>query len=438
MPNRIVLSISALALPLLLVAGGYAVTHRAPKIRGVEADTIPLANNARRECERVDAAQRQSCYERILVDLAGTRGVRVAMGTLNALAQQDATIKGEGHVYAHAIGIFAGRGQRDVARQFAACTEILQSGCYHGVIQSYFEGMASVDTSNVNALCRPFGGGTQQWLNFQCAHGMGHGLMMVYRNDLPLALGGCDLVQDSWIRESCYGGAFMENIVSATVPHHPASRLAAGADSAKAGGHEHGGGHDHHGGGAAAPAVMANRPPWKALDSLDMHYPCNAVGERYQTQCYMMQTSIVMRFTNGNVDSSAAMCLTAPGSMKYVCAQSLGRDIVSWTREDYAESRRKCAVVADEYEPWCHIGVTKNLIDVTARPGDGISYCRDVEGDANRLKCFEAVGEQIANLFHQADQRRQACAPSGSYVQACEFGAQVNFRRPQGLPRERT
>lgn len=437
MPNKVVVSISALALPLLLVAGGYAVSHRAPKIRGVEADTIPLAAAARRQCEAVEAAQRQPCYERFLVDLIGTRGVRVAMGTLNALAQQDASIKGEGHVYAHAIGIQAGRGRRDVAAQFASCTEILQSGCYHGVIQSYFEGMAAVDTGNVNALCRPFADGRQQWLNFQCAHGMGHGLMMVYRNDLPLALQGCDLVSDSWIRESCYGGAFMENIVSATVPHHPANRLGAAGDSAKAGGHDHGGGHDH-AGAAPAPAALANRPPWKALDSLDMHYPCNAVGQRYQTQCYMMQTSIVMRFTNGNVDSSAAMCLTAPGAMKYVCAQSLGRDIVSWTRENLAESRDRCAVVADEYEPWCHVGVAKNLIDVTSHPADGIAYCRQISGDANRLKCFEAVGEQIGNLFADTERRRQACAPTEAYAPACEFGAQVNFRRPQGLPRERT
>ncbi len=55
---------------------------------------------------------------------------RAAMATLNALAARDQSPR-DGHVYAHAIGIAAGRaGHADVASVFASCSEIFQAACY--------------------------------------------------------------------------------------------------------------------------------------------------------------------------------------------------------------------------------------------------------------------------------------------------------------------
>ena len=39
---------------------------------------------------------------------------------------------------------------------------------------------------------------------------------MIYAHNLPKALAGCDLLSDDWDKRSCYGGAFMENIVNVT------------------------------------------------------------------------------------------------------------------------------------------------------------------------------------------------------------------------------
>src|SRR3989442_12919190 len=83
---------------------------------------------------------------------------------------------------------------------------------------------------------------------------MGHGLTMFRGHDLPQALTDCDLLSDGWDRESCYGGAFMENVINVTSPHHPATELAA---------HRH-----HH---------MA-MSPFKAIDPAAPPYPCSIVG----------------------------------------------------------------------------------------------------------------------------------------------------------------
>jgi hypothetical protein len=303
------------------------------------------------------------------------------------------------------------------------------------VIQAYFENMHQIDTAAVNGLCRPYTHSeADRWLRFQCVHGMGHGLLMYYAHDLPRGLQGCDLLDDGWDRESCYGGAFMENIVNATMPHHIASRLVH-LTGDTAGGQEHEGmagmagmaGHD-----------MGSHTAFKAMDSTDLQYPCSILGDKYQDACYMMQTSVILHFTNGNMEQAAHACLQAAERMRYTCHQSLGRDINSYAHQDHREAIRMCAVADDEYEPWCHIGVVKNLIDLTAKSEDGMSYCRDISGSRNKLSCYRAVGEQIAALKAVAPEREAACRPAESaYRNACLYGAQVSTTKPQGLPEPR-
>src|SRR6266550_9592733 len=154
-----------------------------------------------------------------------------------------------------------------------------------------------------------------QWLRFQCVHGMGHGLMMVYDHDLPRALGGCDLLSEGWDRESCYGGAFMENVVNATAPHHAPHVL-----------HSHVATHEH---GAA--------PPFKALDPSDLQYPCSIMAQRYLVACYNMQTSVMLFFTHGDMAATARSCGDAPQALRPVCFPGMGRAVSEWSNKDHQE-----------------------------------------------------------------------------------------------------
>jgi hypothetical protein len=394
---------------VVLGAGSYVINRRGLPFRHdtVVADSIALADSARRQCGSGAYEARKTCLEGILVPIVTSRGVRTAMGTLNAIGSRDEQVRTDGHVYAHAIGIAAGKaGLDDIGKAFASCTEIFQSGCYHGVIQAYFETVHSVDTAAVNSVCATYtASNADQWLRFQCVHGMGHGLTMFYSHHLVRALNSCDLLIQGWDRESCYGGAFMENIINATAPHHPGTALHA----------QHGAEHDHD----AA-------PPFKAIDSTDWQYPCSIVESRYLVACYNMQTSIMLHFNRGDMGATAKACLDAPLALRPVCFQSLGRDISAYSRQNHREAVRMCSLAKDEYEPWCHFGVVKNFIDLTAKSEDGIAYCRSVTGGPNRLKCYEAVGEEIGTLHNDATAREAGCAPVAEvYRRACRYGARL-------------
>jgi hypothetical protein len=341
------------------------------------------------------------------------------MAQLDSLSATDADIRREGHSFAHAIGIAAYTGMEDVGIVFARCTPAFQSGCYHGVIQAYFTGHAAahgdhIDDGLINAMCRvPREVTGDRWLHFQCAHGMGHGLLMLTGNHLPAALEGCDLIRDGWERESCYGGVFMENIVHATVPHGSTGRpdathvhTSATAD------------HDHGGAGAAP---RADFPPLKKDDPL---YPCNVLPQRYLVSCYQMQTSAVLFHNGSDVAATARVCASAPEELRTTCFQSLGRDISSISQQDHRVAMRLCGQAPELYQPACTVGYTKNLIDVTADPADGFAYCALLPaGEAKRV-CYVSVGEQIWVL--EADETRRAaiCTQAqGVYREACRHGA---------------
>ena len=117
--------------------------------------------------------------------------------------------------------------------------------------------------------------------------------------------------------------------------------------------------------------------------------------------------------------------------MLYVCYQSLGRDISAYALQDYGRSKAMCELGTPKYQPWCFFGLVKNFVDLNARPGDGFAFCKTLAGEANKLKCYEAVGEQIGTLRNEMMARRSACMDAEpAYLDACLFGARVGSAPP--------
>lgn len=360
-----------------------------------------------------------ACYSRALDSLASRGEVRLAMLSLKRILEADPAVQGDGHVFAHGIGIAAGKSKRDIGTLFAQCDESSESGCYHGVLQGYFLVASQVGPAQVNGACQSFSGpDADRWLRFQCVHGAGHGLTMYYGHDVPQALANCDFMTGDWDRRSCYAGVFMENIVNAQKPH-PEEHMA---------GHE---GMDHGpAGGGAAPA----KKPFKALDPADHLYPCSIMDAKYLAACYEMQTAAILFLNKGDIRATAKTCDTAPKTMRPVCYQSLGRDISALSARDHARSIEMCAMGTAAYQPWCYFGLVKSFVNMNAKADEGITFCRALAGEVNKLKCYEAVGEQIGTLRNQAAERSALCGPAeAAFLDACLYGARVGTVAPPRL-----
>jgi hypothetical protein len=120
--------------------------------------------------------------------------------------------------------------------------------------------------------------------------------------------------------------------------------------------------------------------------------------------------------------------------MRFVCYQSLGRDISAYALQDPVKSKQMCSLGTPQYQPWCYFGLVKNFVDLNARASDGLSFCKAVDGNANKMKCYEAVGEEIGTLRNDSESRRNLCVGSEQeYLDACLFGARVSATEPAPL-----
>lgn len=387
-PKAILIAVAALAV------AGFAVTQLARPAGSASGGGVA--------CRRLGGEERRACYTRQLSERLAANGVADAVATLDAFAAADPDVAEHAHEYAHGIGIAAYSPSTDITATFAACGDGYSSGCRHGVIQAYFESRDHVTAPEVEALCRPFKSATaSRWVLFQCVHGMGHGLTMFHAHDLPRALTDCDLLADGWDRESCYGGAFMESVINATAPHHPATQLAAQS-------HQH------------EPAVA-----FKAIDPDDPLYPCSIMAERYLHACYQMQTSVMLHLNHGDIGKAARTCDRAPSHMRSVCYQSLGRDITSYAARDPQKTADLCAKGTAASRPACYFGAAKALVDWTATTDAAFTFCRIVVREPGAPTCYQALGEEIATLVATVPEREEQCtrAQLPAAVAACRQGA---------------
>jgi hypothetical protein len=434
-----------------------------------QSPAAEIAAWAREGCRRAPGGK-DACLERTLVSLIDQAGISKSMEVLDTLAVIDADVKAGAHPLAHGLGIAAYRSPETLAATFAGCPVSQMSGCYHGVVQGYFLDLnrqgRNIGTAELDAMCNPHK--ENLFVYFQCAHGMGHGLMAVHANHLPMALEGCDKATDDFLRTSCYGGAFMENIVNVTHPHHTASghegtqgghgghaQPAAAADAHAGHGQQaaadgHAGhaqadsahaGHGaqaadaHAGHGAAGARTAMQHGPWKALDRNDWLYPCNAVDVRYQDACYAMQTSAVMYYNYGDVAGTARVCDRAPEQFRATCFMSLGRDITAFAAQEYQRTIDMCERVGDagggRGKIWCSVGAVQTLVNQSADVQDGIRYCRLLEGSESKSECYRVVGEMTMVLGQAEDVRARSCqSVESEHVAVC--------RRAAGIPEQAT
>jgi hypothetical protein len=198
-------------------------TSLAPASWSTQSPAGEIAAWMREGCRRPEGG-RAACVERALTGLIDPAGIAKSMEVLDTLVATDEEVRRNAHALAHGLGISAYRSPETAAATFAGCTPSQMSGCYHGVIQGYFLAQVAqgrqIGTPQIDALCEPHR--SSMFLFFQCAHGMGHGVMALHGHHVPMALETCDLATDDFIRGSCYGGVFMENIVNVTHPHHTA------------------------------------------------------------------------------------------------------------------------------------------------------------------------------------------------------------------------
>jgi hypothetical protein len=381
-----------LVLPLIVFSSiAYAITEgrsegRLPVAQGASARSFhPIAGSFEADETTVaDCGQDAQCLEQAFGNLSFFEGPRRALGAFRARIDTDPEVERDCHRIAHSIGAAAlERFDGDVAATFARGSPTCVSGYYHGILDHAFLGVSSKEelAEVARGLCASDLARRRSFLDYQCRHGLGHGLMIQTGYDLPLVLSLCARLGTGWDHKACASGAFMENVDTR----------------------------------------FGFRSPW--LDDADPLYPCQRVHAFDRHSCYLRVSWRFLTSNGGDYADAARRC-DELGRWATVCLRGLGRDAAEETRYAPDGILRRCALAA-RGESECLLGAARTIANAGGMPGirPAVALCRHAPA-SGREACFSGVGIVLGMLHPTNASRRLACARvTAEHAEACTRAA---------------
>lgn len=300
------------------------------------------------------------CYEAYFQNLVKNKGISQAFSILKAVYPEKEYVRAQCHPITHVIGREASSKFPTVAEAYTQGDSFCWSGYYHGVLEGVIGKIGYATLANqMNDICAPLAKArTYSFDHYNCVHGLGHGVMAVTQDELFQSLGMCDFLNDTWERQSCWSGAFMENIIIDNKNHFT-----------------------------------------KYLKPEDPLYPCNAVGREYKGTCYLMQTSYMLKLTNGDFAKVFEQCQIADEGFQDICYQSLGRDASGRSLSNVQETKATCTLGKDfEQQSNCIIGAVKDFISYHHSALQAKELCVSLEGIELQSVCT-STAQQYAKVL---------------------------------------
>lgn len=306
-------------------------------------------------------SQNYVCFSKYFRSRTNASSPKVALAELSELAKKNSFVLSQCHQLTHSVGHAAFDKYGSLSKAYSLGDSYCWSGYYHGVTESAVGVMSKQQLkSQLNTICAELAESSRySFDHYNCAHGLGHGLLGVEDDNLFVALATCDSLNDPWEKSSCYGGAFMENVM---------------IESREKGKSQY---------------LRADEPM----------YPCTAVAIAYKDQCYGMQTSYALSLPGYDFAKVAQLCQDLSDT-DFVgkCYRSLGRDASGSTNSDIVATKQKCELALDaEGKKNCMIGAALDIASYYRDDVQAKAFCLLYEGEM-RFTCHRDVVSYTANL----------------------------------------
>lgn len=297
-------------------------------------------------------------YEKHYSEIVNQNHVKGAFDKLKSSYKTNPNVKSMCHQITHIIGRAAAKKYSEVGKAFQDGDSFCWSGYYHGVM----EGVLSEYSMNslkdkIKSICSNISGKESYSFDYyNCVHGLGHGIMYMNGNELFDALKVCEYLDGWWEQNSCYGGVFMENVITDDKNHFT-----------------------------------------NYLKTDDVFYPCSVVEEKYAYQCYLMQTSHMLDV----VDDFAKvfdLCEQLDEKFEDICYQSLGRDASGSTESDTIKTRNICMLGKNyRQKSNCIIGAAKDFVAYFHSDAEARMFCKSLPAEFQK-ECLKVVDDFVKVL----------------------------------------
>jgi hypothetical protein len=365
MKKRLGSVVRSIPLPVAIVAVGLMVAGAilfAPKAKTSVTNAAKTAPDVSKVQACSGSDNKFQCYADFFKAKTKAASALAAINDLKKLYEKDEYAKSQCHQLIHVVGREAYFKYGSLANAYTKGDAFCWSGYYHGVTEQAIGDLgAERMRKEANNVCAELAAKQKySFDHYNCVHGLGHGFMTVESFDLFKALKTCDVLKDSWERSSCYGGAFMENVMVAVREEGESKFLRPG----------------------------------------ELMYPCTAVEETYKDQCYLMQTSYALQQTGYDFAKVAKLCQELPDT-SYVstCYQSLGRDASGSTLSDVARTKANCEKALDGLGlESCMLGAVRDFISFHHSDTQAKEFCNAFDDKTLTTRCLQEVKDYYATF----------------------------------------
>jgi|GEM_PF-1711160 len=325
-----------------------------------------------------DGTPNQQCVIAILETATELGGAGQGVRTLNDImtAQDQFAIRTDGHDLIHVVGRQAARHFGINGETFSQCSRDYFYGCEHGFFEiALAESDSPVDAAN--QIC----GSLEKPRQFVCYHGVGHGLMMAYTNDVERVIPVCDQLPKDYLQDQgCWQGAYMENINALLR-------------------------------GEAKKGVFIDSDPLS---------PCSRHESRLHRECYINHAARLMQLNKNSLKQSSSACLKEKNPVgRDACLEGLGQltanpgwqELIIGIKYEDAHFLRAARELCEEFPSGhrtiCYTAAVGNLLNYDA-PELAIRYCDGVPQSMFRA-CQEKILGEITRPIFPDNERAMAC-----------------------------
>jgi hypothetical protein len=355
LPSGILIASLLAALSIIVFGPSLSGRSSAEVARRAAAESSKTASAG---CSGASAND-YACYQERYRDLVRAAGVEAAFAELKDEYEKNEFVRANCHPLVHVIGSVAAELYGDLPATYAQGDPLCGSGYYHGATASF---VAKIGAERMleagDTLCAELGEHPKHSAYHRnCVHGLGHGFMVAQKNELFAALEACDTLSDSWEREHCYGGVFMENIMAEGDTVHPSRYLKAD----------------------------------------QLLYPCTDVETRYRDSCYLRQTAYALKMQDNDFSKVFDLCRGVEDDHRPACYQGLGRNAAvrsfRYSISDMAEinSTSVLCTLGKDYEARsnCIIGAVQSLINTYNSDAWAKALCDSFDSADLRSLCLQ-------------------------------------------------
>jgi len=336
------------------------------------------------EAKRIldDCKENHSCLFDSLNELAQTDDQQTVLRTFFDITSAIKQTESECHILGHPLGKFLYRNTGNLVQSISLIDRTCGGSIYHGIMAEYFkiERDSESDTSSYIVaikVCNELFDVSYSQIRSECAHGVGHGLVIAHNYDALTAVKRCEEFEDGFAQRSCVEGAFMEN------------------------------------------ALEYNRTQGGTFDEHDVLYPCSVL-EKFEGACYHYHSIYLLKKMNYSVEFAFEQCEKNKNLMHVKhCYYGIGIMEAFYSLDNLENIVFKCQKGNPTYQTYCFEGAVYDVADQWGIK-QGFEFCKLLSSSFQK-DCYRTLGKLIHTIYFTEEEIVKSCSVlrNAEHYQVC-------------------